>query len=279
MPSITLLHAGFYSSIQDRGRKSHRHIGIPHSGAMDQFSADFGNSLLNNSLDAAVMEIILQGGTYLFSHFTRIAITGAKASIRINNTLVEQNKVLEINAGDLLKLGATTSGNFIYLVIAGGFLTDTILGSKSFYTKITNKGKLNARDTVPFQEHIMDSYKGASFYNHQADTSFRCYSGPEFNLLNRNQQEKLLNTSFSISKDWNRMAFQLEEKLSNSLLQLKSSPVLPGTVQLTANGQLIVLMRDAQTTGGYPRVLQLEEKSISKISQKRVGEQVDFIVT
>jgi biotin-dependent carboxylase-like uncharacterized protein len=278
MPSITLLHAGFYSSIQDRGRKSHRHIGIPHSGAMDQSSADLGNSLLNNALDAAVMEIILQGGTYLFSHSTRIAVTGAKASIRINNILVDQNKVLEISAGDLLKMGATSSGNFIYLVIAGGFLTDTILGSKSFYHKITNKHKLNARDTVPFQEQIMNMYNRASFYNHKADTSLRCYAGPEFNLLLRNQQEKLLNTSFSISKDWNRMAFQLEEKLSNSLQQLKSSPVLPGTVQLTANGQLIVLMRDAQTTGGYPRVLQLEEESISKISQKRVGEKVDLVV-
>ncbi len=143
MPSITLLHAGFYSSIQDRGRKSHRHIGIPHSGAMDQSSADLGNSLLNNALDAAVMEIILQGGTYLFSHSTRIAVTGAKASIRINNILVDQNKVLEISAGDLLKMGATSSGNFIYLVIAGGFLTDTILGSKAVYHNITKKNKTN----------------------------------------------------------------------------------------------------------------------------------------
>jgi biotin-dependent carboxylase-like uncharacterized protein len=278
MPSISLLHAGFYSSIQDRGRKSHRHIGIPHSGAMDQLSADLGNSLLSNSLDAAVMEIILQGGTYLFSHPTRIAITGAKASIKINDIMLEQNTVLEIIAGDVLKIGATTSGNFIYIAIAGGFLIDTILGSKSFYHKITNTSKLDTCDAVPYQEYIIDTYKEASFYKHKAVLSFRCYPGPEFNLLNRNQQEKLLHTSFSISKDWNRMAFQLEEKLSNSLLQLKSSPVLPGTVQLTANGQLIVLMRDAQTTGGYPRVLQLEKKSISRISQKRVGEKVDLVV-
>jgi allophanate hydrolase subunit 2 len=71
----------------------------------------------------------------------------------------------------------------------------------------------------------------------------------------------------------------LEEKIYNSLEQLKSSPVLPGTVQLTANGQLIVLMRDAQTTGGYPRVLQLKQRYINFLSQHTVGERIGFVIS
>lgn len=278
MPRITLLHDSFYSSIQDLGRKSYRHIGIPHSGVMDQFSSNTSNSLLGNSFDAAVMEIILQGGTYLFSHPTQISVTGAQASVWINNIAVEQNKMLEISAGDLLKIGATISGNFIYLAISGGFLTDTVLGSKSFYNKITNTSRLKSHDTLSYKEKIVQAEQQEVFVNCKADRALRCYPGPEFYLLNRFQQEKLLNRSYAISKKWNRMAFQLEEKIPNNLMQLKSSPVLPGTVQLTASGQLIVLMRDAQTTGGYPRVLQLEEKSISEISQKRLGEQIGLIV-
>ena len=74
------------------------------------------------------------------------------------------------------------------------------------------------------------------------------------------------------------MAFQLNEKIDNLLLQLKSSPVLPGTVQLTPSGQLIILMKDAQITGGYPRILQLDKASISILSQKRKGTSIDFLI-
>ncbi|QJP35704.1 biotin-dependent carboxyltransferase family protein [Nonlabens sp. Ci31] len=278
MARITILNAGFYDSIQDNGRKKYRHLGVPHSGAMDQKAADLGNSLLNNPLNAAVLEVVLNGGKYLFSLPTCIAITGAKAIVMVNDMVVEQNKLLEIHSGDVLKIGATTTGNFIYVSICGGFKTEEVLGSKSFYSGITLMGKLEKGYDLDYDSQTEPQATKAHCKPVAQESALRCYAGPEFHLLDRKQQEKLLNTSFTISKNWNRMAFQLEEKISNSLDQLKSSPVLPGTVQLTANGQLILLMRDAQTTGGYPRVLQLEEASISSCAQKRVGNQIDFIV-
>jgi len=72
------------------------------------------------------------------------------------------------------------------------------------------------------------------------------------------------------------MAYQLNERIENNLKPIITSLVLPGTVQLTPSGQLIVLMRDCQTTGGYPRVLQLCEKSISILSQKFTGNTIHF---
>jgi biotin-dependent carboxylase-like uncharacterized protein len=278
MSRITILHAGFYDSIQDRGRGKYRHLGVPYSGAMDQKAADLGNFLLNNTLDAAVLELVLKGGVYLFSLPTCIAITGAKARVTVNDIAVEQNKLLEINSGDVLKIGAATTGNFIYVSICGGFQTEEVLGSKSFYSGITLMGKLQKGYDIDYAPYTTHQLTKAHWKPVGQESALRCYAGPEFHLLDRKQQEKLLNTSFTISKNWNRMAFQLEEKISNSLDQLKSSPVLPGTVQLTANGKLIVLMRDAQTTGGYPRVLQLEEASISSCAQKRVGNQIDLVV-
>jgi len=72
------------------------------------------------------------------------------------------------------------------------------------------------------------------------------------------------------------MAYQLKETLDNSLEPIITSLVLPGTVQLTPSGKLIVLMRDCQTTGGYPRVLQLKESSINILSQKFTNAKVKF---
>jgi len=275
---MTVISSGFYDSVQDRGRVNYRHIGVPQSGAMDQRSADLGNSLLNNPLDAAVVEVTLKGGTYVFSYPTSIAVTGAIALVSINDVAAQQNKLLEITVGDVLKIGVATTGNFIYIAIAGGFQAQEVLGSKSFYTGITLKSKLAKGDHVNYVDFSKNKLTQDIWKSKEQESALRCYAGPEFHLLDLKQQEKLLITSFAVSKNWNRMAFQLAGKIPNTLRQLKSSPVLPGTVQLTASGQLIVLMRDAQTTGGYPRVLQLEEIAVSRCAQKRVGEQLGFIV-
>ena len=72
------------------------------------------------------------------------------------------------------------------------------------------------------------------------------------------------------------MAYQLQESLENSLEPILTSGVLPGTVQLTPSGKLIILMRDCQTTGGYPRVLQLKESAINILAQKYTGQQIRF---
>ena len=72
------------------------------------------------------------------------------------------------------------------------------------------------------------------------------------------------------------MAYQLEDPLKNSLQPIITSLVLPGTIQLTPSGSLIILMRDCQTTGGYPRILQLSEASINRLAQKSTGDKVRF---
>ena len=72
------------------------------------------------------------------------------------------------------------------------------------------------------------------------------------------------------------MAYQLKELFKNDLKSIITSPVLPGTVQLTPSGNLIILMRDCQTTGGYPRILQLNEAALNVLSQKYSGQKIQF---
>ena len=76
------------------------------------------------------------------------------------------------------------------------------------------------------------------------------------------------------------MAYNLKEKIQAGTTSIISSPVIPGTVQLTPSGQMIILHRDCQTTGGYPRILQLDEKSLNNLAQLRIGDKIKFeIVT
>jgi allophanate hydrolase subunit 2 len=112
---------------------------------------------------------------------------------------------------------------------------------------------------------------GQKYFNSE---QLEVFEGPEFRKLSKSQQELLLSKTFMVSKDNNRMAYQFEETLENDLDSIVTSAVLPGTVQLTPSGKLIVLMRDCQTTGGYPRVLQLKESAIDVLSQKFTGQSI-----
>ena len=85
-------------------------------------------------------------------------------------------------------------------------------------------------------------------------------------------------TPFSISDDNNRVGYRLKESLKNNLSSILTSAVLPGTVQLTPSGKCIILLQDCQVTGGYPRILQLSEIAIARVSQKITGDKIQFIL-
>ena len=121
MNSIDVLSAGFYTTIQDQGRKGVRSFGIPVSGAMDQLNADLGNKMLGNSLNAAVLEITMTGPKLLFNHSANICITGADMSADINGRAVKTNIGVTVEKGEILKFGKLKYGFRSYLCIKGGF--------------------------------------------------------------------------------------------------------------------------------------------------------------
>lgn len=73
------------------------------------------------------------------------------------------------------------------------------------------------------------------------------------------------------------MAYQLEEKMEGHSISMLTSATLPGTVQMTPSGRFIILMKDGQTTGGYPRILQLTKEAISILAQKKAGDKIKFV--
>lgn len=280
---IKVLESGFYSTVQDLGRTGHKAYGVPESGAMDRHSALLGNKLLSNPDNAAVLEMTMTGPRLQFKGHTFVCLTGAHFSPQLNELPVAMNRVLEVKEGDVLSFSKQLYGFRGYLSVLGGIQNELILNSRSMYKGITHKFKIECGDEIP----IADSQDGYS--NKHAglkinDSLFtqkqlHVFPGPEYDLLSNDQKNQLLQTEFTISKNNNRMAYQLNELLVNSLDDIITSMVLPGTVQLTPKGNLIILMRDGQTTGGYPRVLQLAEDAISVLAQKYLGQSIQFNLT
>ncbi len=280
MGEIAVLLPGLYSTIQDMGRLNFRKFGVPLSGVMDSFAAKKANLLLSNSEFSPVMEITQLGPKLKFSGPTLISICGAFLSPKINDELVNNNKPLSIYKGDVLSFGKRIIGCRAYLAISGGFNSEKVLGSASWYHGITERGLLQKGSLLKFTNFNSPSYNLNSSIKvdtkYISDVKVKVFKGPEYELLTISQQKSLLGLGFSIDLNNNRMAIQLKEVLENELKPIITGPVLPGTVQLTPSGKIIILMRDCQTTGGYPRILQLSENGMNTLAQKVVGEAIKF---
>ncbi len=277
---IKILKPGFYSTIQDLGRFGYQEYGVPYSGVMDTKSAILANTLLGNDEKAAVLEMTMTGATLKFQIDTCFALAGADMSATLNNSLIQLNRRILVKPNDVLSFGKRHNGFRCYLAVSGGFKTEMVMKSRSMYQNITKQVMLQKNDalqvsvtTVPNLKH----YASFKFDDSYIKSRYlQVFKGPEFGFLNASQRNELFSKSFTISKANNRMAYQLEELLQNDLKPIITSAVLPGTIQLTSSGKLIILMRDCQTTGGYPRVLQLKESSINILAQKFSGQTIKF---
>lgn len=275
---LKVLKSGFYTSVQDLGRFHYRNKGVPVSGAMDELSVFKANTLLENNVTDAVLEITMTGPTLVFEEETYIALAGAEMSATLNNLPISNYKVYQVADGDILSYGKLEDGFRGYLAVKGGFKTKRMYGCCSFYKPITFANRLMDGDMVPFQYNKLfkpkiSEIKVDSFLN---ETVLEVHKAPEFDILTNEQLEVVFSKEFTVANENNRMAYQLNETLTRHSVSMLTSATLPGTVQLTPAGKLIVLMKDGQTTGGYPRILQLSDKAIAILAQKRAGDSISF---
>ena len=277
---VKVLDSGFYSTIQDTGRLDFQEFGVPVSGVMDVYSSKIANAIVSNDENDAVLEITMTGPELEFGNSALIGLSGANISPMLNGKSVSMNTAISLSRGDILSFGKLVYGCRAYLAISGGFQTKEVLGSRSMYKNVTNRNSIIKGDVLDIQE--LNRYKETNNASIKIDKShfennvIEVFKGPEFDKLTNSQVKQLLTQEFTIAKENSRMAYQLKESLDNDLDSIITSLVLPGSVQLTPSGKLIILMRDCQTTGGYPRVLQLKESSINRLSQKFTGQSIKF---
>ena len=272
---VEILDSGYHITIQDRGRFGFSGYGVPFSGSMDHLSSSNANSILGNSINEPVFEIAMMGGKFLFTEEVDICISGAVFEIKLNNDSIFNNTIIRVQKGDVLNFGKALRGFRIYLAISGGFKLKSVLNSTSFFENITSESIVKKGDKFILlrkkkQENVNIINSEFIFEN-----KIEVFRGPEFNLIDENDI-KLLNEDYFIVSSNNRMGYFFENGLSVNNFSIITSPVIPGTIQLTPSGKMIALMRDGQVTGGYPRILQMNNNSLSVLSQKKQGDKIKF---
>ena len=272
---IKVIQPGLFTTIQDGGRHGFRNIGIPTSGFMDQESAWAANELVNNNKDESLLEITLTGPTLIFNCNCVISITGGDFNPLINNLPVKMYQSINVRTGDILKLNNTINGARSYIAISGGLNVKSLFGSKSFFSNISDSYHLKKGDEIKVSKKSESQILKWDKLKFNLNRFMKVFRGPEYDLLSTNSKKKLFKNEFTINTN-NRMAYNLEEKLQVDIKTIISSPVLPGSVQLTPSGKIIILHRDCQTTGGYPRILQLDTNSLNNLSQLKSNDKIKF---
>jgi len=266
---LTVVTPGLQTLVVDLGRPRHRHLGVPVGGAADRFSLTIGNALVGNSPDAAALEISLAGPTLEADNELACVVFGAAFSLTSDRQDLQAGKTFTLQAGERLQIGGTPTGMRGYLCVHGGFQSPLILGSRSGLAPLTAGMEFTCLPGVAPTRFLHTSFE----WNEKPNV-LRITDGLQANWFD---SDYFLGQEYHVSPTSNRMGLRLQGKpLSFPPRELLSEPVSPGAVQVTRNGQCIILGVDGQTIGGYPKIAQVISADVDKLGQLRPGEPVGF---
>ncbi|MDN4495594.1 biotin-dependent carboxyltransferase family protein [Ureibacillus aquaedulcis] len=280
-PLLKVTRHGVYASIQDKGRFGYRAQGIPVSGAMDRFSFEMGNQILNNSTNAACLEIFHGGFEFEALSDHTYVLAGAGGDYFDNGVKIDCWKSFRLFKGDRLSIKGTVEGSILYLIPQGGFRVDPILNSRSNYPT-ANIGELLEVGSILYghdTEPIANTRGLMPKFRPQFDSSIEIhiFKGPHFELFTQESRDSFLQDSYQFTGG-NRMGyyFKGEKLVLREKKDIISEATQFGTIQVPASGDPIVLMADAQTVGGYPIIGTVHEEDLYKIAQLRTFGNVKF---
>lgn len=292
--SIRIIKQGLHDSIQDMGRYGYQHLGINPGGAMDTVAASIANMLVGNTTDEAVIEMHFPAGTIYFEKAAVIAISGADFSAYINKEPVPLNTTIVVADGAILSFAKYVCGARIYLAIQGGLSIEKWLDSYSTNTKAKtggNQGRLLQKYDIIHCRTVQLAYaslpEDAIIITHvKADTTvlyntankIRCVAGKDYETLNSKSQQAFTTSPFIISRQSDRMGYRLTGEMlyCRESTERISAAVTKGSIQLLPDGQLILLMADHQTTGGYPVPAYVINADIPSLAQMQPGTSFNF---
>lgn len=287
MKLCKVIKPGLFTTVQDVGRYGFQKYGVPVSGAMDNYAFVAANLLVDNKPDDACVEITLQGPAFEFLNAAQIAISGAALSPTVNGEKVFCWQTLQVCKGDVLSFGRPRSGCRAYLAVKGGIDVPLVLDSRSTYVRGGFGGfqgrRLKAGDVIEAYEPSILLKFGFSMPQELVP----CYSnkltievvlGPQSDYFTDMGIETFLSSIYTVTTESDRMGYRLdglrvEQKDS---LDMVSDAIPVGAVQVPKSGKPIIMMRDAQTTGGYPKIAVVSTPDVSRLGQAKPNDKIRF---
>ena len=279
---------GMLSTLQDDGRQGFRAFGLPAAGAMDKRALALANLLLANPLGEAALEMTLVGATIRFEGEGLAALAGGDLGATLNDWPLSPVGSFVVRDGDILRFQGIRWGCRSYLAIAGGFDIPAEMGSKSTYIRGNVGGwqgrALRKGDVLPAHSVANVPYIGAVppfLWEHlrPLGSKVRVLFGPQDDYFDSTNLAAFIQTEWVIGNDADRMGYRLEgPALSHrDRKEIVSDGVVSGAIQVPGHGRPIVLLSDAQTSGGYAKIATVISADLGLFGQLLPGNTVQFV--
>ncbi|MGB1227255.1 MAG: biotin-dependent carboxyltransferase family protein [Poseidonibacter sp.] len=282
--SLEIINSPILALIQDKGRFSYSDIGVTNSGVMDEYAYLVLNKLLNNKLDCNVIEISFSNVIFKASKNTTICITGAKCEFFINDIKKDIWQSHFIKTGDRIKIGKILSGSRVYLGVKDGFIIKKEFGSNSTTLKEGLGGlngiKLQKGDTLLFKandDFIPRRFKKQFIPNYEEQLELRVVLSYQCDKFKQEEINKFFSNTYTISNEFNRMGCKLQgEAISCDIDGIISEGIAFGAIQIPKDGKPIILLKDRQTIGGYPKIGSVLSIDCFKLAQAKPNQEIKF---
>lgn len=279
MTGLHVIECGPGTTVQDRGRLGFRRFGVPTAGFMDRTSAALANALVGNDPDRACVEFQVSGGRFaVMGGPFAVALAGPGCALGIGNRRVPENSSALAKPGDIISVGPVRSGVYAYLAVGGGFELPSAMGSLSVHLRSGIGGAaLTCGDLLP----VGSQHRGELLMAppRATDTGpIRVVAGPQEERFAPGTLDLLCGEPFTVAADSDRMAYRLAGPLLEHAggADIVSDGVLAGSIQVPGDGRPAILLRDCQTTGGYPKIATAISADLDRLAQTAPGGTLRF---
>ena len=248
---------------------------------MDYLSAQLANVIVGNPKEAPIFELHFPASSFIFNEAHTICISGANFVPVLNDKSIALNTPIQVCKNDTLHFMQPLLGKTSYLSIKGNINSSAWLYSKSDFTsQLKNNDQFNIiawdgdikKNSDKTEEQESQQYNIDVIQKHIFNSNeIRFIPGPQWNDLTNESISNIIKQPFNTSLNSNRMGYTLKGP-SLQLIEQKSylsSAVTRGTMQLLPNGEVIVLMANHQTIGGYANIGQIILVDLPKLVQHK----------
>ncbi|MGW1499033.1 5-oxoprolinase subunit C family protein [Streptomyces mirabilis] len=281
--ALAVVRAGALTTVQDRGRPGHAHLGVPRSGALDAPAAALANRLVGNPVEAALLETTLNGCALRPRSAVTMAVTGAPCPVTVGGRPAPWGAPVRVAAGALLDIGPARAGVRSYVAVAGGVAVDPVLGSRST-DLLSGLGPPPLTDGTVLPLGRPDGvHTRVDVVPHPGPPSelvLRVTPGPREDWFTASALRTLATGTYRVSSASNRIGLRtegpsLERAVSG---ELPSEGMVLGAVQVPPDGRPVVFLADHPTTGGYPVIAVVRGADLPAAAQAVPGTPVRFMV-
>ncbi|MFG3264122.1 MULTISPECIES: 5-oxoprolinase subunit C family protein [Streptomyces] len=280
--ALVVVRAGALTTVQDRGRPGHAHLGVPRSGALDAPAAALGNRLVGNPPEAALLETTLNGCAVRPRSTVTVAVTGAPCRVTVQGRPAAWGAPVRVPAGTVLDVGPAVSGVRSYVAVAGGVAVDPVLGSRSTDllsglgpAPLTNGTVLPLGRTHVAPARVDVAPQPAP----PAELVLRITLGPRDDWFTPEAVRLFTSDAYRVSAASNRIGLRTEGPALDRAVagELASEGMVLGAVQVPPDGRPVVFLADHPTTGGYPVIGVVRPSDLPSAAQAAPGTPVRFV--